>query len=460
MKRMNVLALAGLASAFALSAQADAAPPWSLQSALGEASALRLSGTFRARYESLDGQFRPNRGNHDQAWSLRSTLLAEYRAPWFRLSAEANDSRVYGDDADSTVSTNEVNALELVQAHIGSTLGALPLVDGSLAVKAGRWTLDLGSRRLVARNDFRNTTNAFTGLHLDWKDAGQRRVQLFWSLPIRRLPDGSGALRDNDLQTDEEDLNLVFWGGQIESPVPVLAAQLSVYGLVLDEDDAAGRTSRNRSLTTTGGRLFRAPTRGHWDYEVEGAYQFGTAANTAAATSPVVDVSAFFAHALAGYTFAQAWQPRLGIAYDHASGDDPASGSNNRFDTLFGARRWEYGPTGIYGPIGRSNLSSVDTRIEVRPTARWEALLGYRANWLDAATDSFSSTGVRDATGASGSFAGHQIESRLRYWLVPARVRLEAGGALFINGRFLDDAPNASGHGNPLYGYTLINTTF
>jgi len=84
----------------------------------------------------------------------------------------------------------------------------------------------------------------------------------------------------------------------------------------------------------------------------------------------------------------------------------------------------------------------------------------YRAAWLDSATDSFSSTGVRDPAGQSGKFAGHQVEGRARYWIVPRILRMDTGAAWLINGRFLRDAPNANGYGNPVYGYFDLTATF
>jgi hypothetical protein len=84
----------------------------------------------------------------------------------------------------------------------------------------------------------------------------------------------------------------------------------------------------------------------------------------------------------------------------------------------------------------------------------------YRAAWLDSATDSLANTGVKDASGRSGTFAGQQIEGRVRTWIVPKLLRLDTGAALLINGRFLKDAPNANGNGIPIYGYADITATF
>ena len=55
--------------------------------------------------------------------------------------------------------------------------------------------------------------------------------------------------------------------------------------------------------------------------------------------------------------------------------------------------------------------------------------------------------------------AGHQIEARARYWIVPKATRLEFGFAKLLNGEFLDNAPNATG-AEPLFGYVEVTQTF
>jgi len=83
-----------------------------------------------------------------------------------------------------------------------------------------------------------------------------------------------------------------------------------------------------------------------------------------------------------------------------------------------------------------------------------------RALWLAEATDSFAKTGVRDRRGLSGRYAGAQIEGRVRYWLIPKRLRVEAGAAYLAKGRFLATAPNAPETGDTKYGYLDIATEF
>jgi hypothetical protein len=75
-------------------------------------------------------------------------------------------------------------------------------------------------------------------------------------------------------------------------------------------------------------------------------------------------------HAWAGYTFNTAWLPRVSFQYDQASGDSANPATFTRFDTLFGARRWEFGPTSLYGAVQRSNLISPGVRLHVALTRR------------------------------------------------------------------------------------------
>jgi hypothetical protein len=81
-------------------------------------------------------------------------------------------------------------------------------------------------------------------------------------------------------------------------------------------------------------------------------------------------------------------------------------------------------------------------RIEIQPSHRTEAMATIHPMWLAARKDAFSSTGVRDAMGRSGSFAGTQVDARLRHELLEW-LRLEADVVVFVKGRFPRKAPNA-----------------
>lgn len=99
-------------------------------------------------------------------------------------------------------------------------------------------------------------------------------------------------------------------------------------------------------------------------------------------------------------------------------------------------------------------------RLEAAPSRRWDFMAHYSALWLASATDSFSTTGVRDATGRSGDFAGHQFDGRARYWIVPQSLRLEGNMAWLGRGRFLERAPNVPRGGDTLYGSMAVIAQF
>jgi hypothetical protein len=153
--------------------------------------------------------------------------------------------------------------------------------------------------------------------------------------------------------------------------------------------------------------------------------------------------------------------PRLEVSYDYASGDDdPNDNENNRYDTLYGARRFDYGPTGIYGAFARSNISSPGLRAEAKPLRTMTGMVGYRAVWLASDRDQYTAARLQDRSGNSGSFVGHQLEAQVQYQVVPGNLVLELGGARLFHGRFLEDAPNAPGEGDSTYIYVSAMTTF
>lgn len=435
------------------------AEPFSLQQALGDPEGLTINASVRARYEVLDGQFRPGLDENDDLVTFRSTLFAEYDTGPIRIGAELIDARAYAADAGSSVGTGEVNALELVQAYVGIDLDEDDGDGSSASVDLGRFTMNLGSRRLVGRNNFRNTTNAFTGARFEATDTRGAYYTAFFTLPHSRLPSDKASILDNDVEWDQETTDLTFWGGFTNQPNIFGGVGAEFYFFALDETDSPTRATRDRQIYSPGLRIYREPAENRLDFEVETLYQFGSISASSTASAPERDVSAHFVHADLGWTFPGAWRPHLVVEYDLASGDD-GQGSYNRFDSLYGPRRFDWGPTGIYGPLGRNNISSPGVRLEVRPSSRWDGFVGYRAAWLESSSDSFASTGVRDPAGNSGSFAGHQVEARARYWIVPRFLRLDFGGAVLFPGEFLKNAPNASGNGTTTYGYVDVTATF
>lgn len=59
-----------------------------------------------------------------------------------------------------------------------------------------------------------------------------------------------------------------------------------------------------------------------------------------------------------------------------------------------------------------------------------------------------TAAGVRDASGASGTELGQQLEFRVRWDLVPGNVRLDTGLTHLFVGEFQRTAPNSTREGD------------
>lgn len=422
-------AIGALCSAAPAAAQGTGKDGWS------------LSGTSRVRYEAIDGQTRTGFNEADDLVNLRTTLHAQYDGGPVRLVAELWDSRVYGDERGTPVTTGEVNTLELVQAFAEVKTSGLIGSGSTTTIAAGRFVMNLGSRRLVAADDYRNTTNGYTGLRADLAWRGGWNTTLIYTLPQQRRPDNLERLRRNAVAFDHEGFDLVLWGGLISRARTIGPATIETSFFHLGERDEPGRPTRDRSLNTASFRVIRDPALGLVDGELEAIVQRGHVSTNLTTNAARQAVRAWFVHADVGYTFSDPWKTRLAVEYDHASGDKPG-GSYGRFDTLFGMRRADLAPAGLYNAIMRSNIVSPGLRVESVRGKRTDMMAALRPMWLAARADTFASTGVRDLSGRAGRFAGTQFDGRVRHLLAPW-LRLELDAVLLVKGRFLREAPNA-----------------
>jgi len=420
---------------------------------------LQLSGTSRIRYEVIDGQPRTGFNASDDLLNLRTTLAADYRKGGLRLFAELWDSRVYAEDAGTPVTTGEVNTLEPVQAFVSYEAPDAFGRGTRLAVQAGRFLTNVGSRRLVAADDYRNTTSGYSGVRVDATLSKTLSTTLIYTMPQVRLPDGRADIVKNRVKLDRESFDLVLWGGLVTQRLMSDGTKLDVTYFHLGERDRADLATRDRSLDTYGGRLYRDPAPGKADFELEGYAQTGTVSASLAPGAAQLSVAAWFAHAKAGYSLTGPWAPHVSLELDYASGDRPG-GKYGRFDSLFGQRRGDFSPAGLVSAIQRTNFVSPAIRGEVTPSKRLDALATYRPMWLASRTDAFATTGARDASGRAGNFAGHQFDARVRYWLIPKRLRLEWDGTYIAKGRFLESAPNVTARGDMLYNSFNATVSF
>jgi hypothetical protein len=400
-----------------------------LHHALRLPSWLDLAVDQRTRFELMTGPFRPEEPDTQSQFHLRTRLRIGVDGPGpLRFLAELQDARIY-DDAPGDFTLLSIDTLDVLQLLVSARTHDLLGTGLRADVHVGRLTMDFGSRRLVARNRFRNITNCFDGIHLQLGDGEAWRVRAFLTRPVAL----EAGYFDNDSSAKRR-----FWGVAYEDArIGWLNLDASYFGL------------RNRELDlefhTLGVRGHRKAQPRRLDYELELIGQFGDFRGR--------DHSAFATHAELGYTLDLPWSPRLVGQFDYASGTaNPDGGESHTFVFLFGARRFDLVATGIYGPFRRSNILSPGVRLIVTPHPELKAELKVRYWELARARDNFVGTGLQDPTGQSGRNLGTDIELRVR-WRPTPWLALDAGYSHWFKGTYLDRVPGTSSTQDSDYFY-------
>ena len=413
-----------------------------------------FGGTQRTRYETLDPQFRAGFSNSDQAVALQTTLAFNWRRDSWLVGGEIMDSRSYANDSGSFANGTTTNALEPLQAYVAWKHDASTF-------RIGRVTQDLGKRRLVARNRYRNTVNNFTGIDWSWTGAEGRAARAFYWVPMRFLPSDQESVLDNEFELDKG-----VRGGSLTGffyQFPTFAKQHRLESYVFDaESESRNDPTQAFDLLTVGARAYRTPQASQWNYEVEAVLQDGESGGTVGGIARSdLDHQASFLHFEIWYQFDAPGSPNLMFQYDRATGDeDPTDLKIDRFNTLFGARRFDFGPTGIYGIAARSNIDSPGVRLTFKPGPKWQAMLSYRALRLEAARDGWVGSGWRDTTAAAGDSIGNHLEGSFTWAAIPDRLSFETGFGHLWAGRFAEQTAGAAFRGDPQYYYVALTTTF
>ena len=418
---------------------------------------LDLSAYQRARLEAVSGDIRPG-GTEQSALMLRTVVAARLGDGPVKLNTELWDVRAYAIAPGTRLNTNDVNALEPVVANISADLAGLAGQlgpGGRASLTIGRMIANVGSRRVVAAEDYRNTISASTGVRLDLANR-QWAATLIWLMPDQRLPNDAARLRRNAVVLDRENADLVIWGGDLLRHLPGLDVEASLFHLA--EHDQPSLASRDRQLTTASLRLLTPRHAGGWDGEVEAAWQWGAASRTTSPAAARLPVAAWFIHADLGHSWAGPWQPRLSFVADMVSGDRPGD-TIRRFDPLFGIRQPDYAPGSLYAYIGRTNVMFAGIKGEVA-NSRSDANLSLKPMWAQSRTDQFSQSGARDPSGRSGRFAGWEVSSRVRHWLIPKRLRMEADAVLMARRGLLRNAPGLPAGDHVAYGSISLQANF
>ena len=292
------------------------------------------------------------------------------RADFDRIAfaAELQDARAYLDDDGTPLSASFVNVAEPLQMFTEFSLDGVFGAPSDAALQLGRFTLDIGGRRFVERNGFRNTINAYDGAHFRWAGANGAKANVFYVSPLRKEPADRAAWGDNEAVLDETQGYRRFWGAYYAFAPFANGVHTEIFAYGLNEKDRPNRPTPNRDYVSPGARVYKKPATGAFDFEIEGAWRTGERRATSdPADVTDLDVNAVMLHAEAGYTFNHPWNVRLVLEYDLATGDDdPNDDKFDQYERLFGTRRADLGNTSINGALTRQNASVGGGRMEFK----------------------------------------------------------------------------------------------
>lgn len=415
---------------------------------------LELRGVQRTRVEALDPQFRSGLSSSDQVLALQTSIVLDWRRAAWHVGGEIMDARSLGNDEGSLVNVTTTNTLEPVQAFVGWQ-------HNSSTFRLGRVAQDLGKRRLLGRNRYRNSINTFTGIDWSWTGRDGRAARAFYWVPMRIQPNDVDSLLDNRRELDRGLRGATISGVFYELPRFANGDRLETYFFDAEAESRADPAIAF-DLVTVGTRAYRDAEAGAWNYEIEAVLQRGDSGGVVSGvTRSNLDHRASFVHLEIGYQFDTRGAPNLMLQYDRATGDeDPTDASVDRFNTLYGPRRFDFGPTGIYGIANRSNIDSPGVRLAWRPAPRWQTMFAYRSLRLQESRDAWIGFGWRDTSGAAGSSIGRHLEGSFTFDAIPGRLSFETGFAHLWAGRFAEQTAGAAFRGDPQYFYATLTTTF
>lgn len=377
----------------------------------------------RTRYEFRSNDIRRNELRLDQPFLLRSRAyvgIREILDP-LRGAVEFQDSRRY--NGNFPHDDRDFNDYELIQAY-GELYfkGALGEDDRKqqrpLRVRVGRMAYEAVDRRLIGRNEWRNTTNTFEGFRINLgQEANDWEVDMWAYQPVKRLI----------TEFDERIENQWFYGaiGHWRKWSDFITIQPYYMGLVQD----GSKTGQiDRHIHSPALRAYGKIGDTGLDYDFNLLYQFGRQGGEEhRAHAYITEV---------GYTIKHAWKPRISAFYGYATGDrNPNDNVNNRFERFFGfSRPWSADDYIIF-----ENIKAPKIKVEFQPLKDLRIDGGYNFFWLASDTDRFNNlfggSSNRDPSGNSGDFLGHAFDIRARYKL-GKHIDTTVGYSHFTTGEF------------------------
>lgn len=353
----------------------------------------------------------------------------------FRFAVEFQDSRAYNSIYE--YQGQEINQTDLISAYgelfFKDAFGKDDLGnDRPLTLRAGRFHFELLDRRLIAENEFRNTTNTFDGFRVKiGKKDNDWDIDSFLMRPVIRYP----------YQFDRPDWQNWIYGSVFSIRRWSEFATIQPYFLGRkqygDPLNVSNALKFHRDTYAPGLRVYGVIN--DFDYDFDINKQFGEtgefrdlgARRNAIQTTVQHDAIAYAFEA--GYTFSEhPWKPRISANYAYGTGNkSPYDSANQTFDIFYGFNQ----PFSRNDYIAWNNVKAPKARLEFSPLKDLRIDTAFSAYWLASAAAAWDRANLFAPLGNRGTFIGTEYDLRIRYKLNQF-INLTASYARFWPGSF------------------------
>lgn len=324
----------------------------------------------------------------------------------------------------------DIDTLALQQGFIDLRV-PLDEAGSSFVIRPGRQMYLFGAQRLVSPLGWSNTLRTWDGV-TGILEVGGWRIDGFASyfVPVRKY------------DYNKPDRDIVFYGAYATGPVSDVGLRTDFYFIGLNNKMARtyNGTTGPEDRYTLGARAFGTVPDTNFDYNAEGAYQFGRVGSG--------NVNAYMFGGQFGYTFAGAWSsPRLFAGVEMGSGDKSPGGNVQTFNQLFPlGHAW----LGYADLVARQNIIAPNLGVTIKPvkklTVGLNALYFLRASTADAmynvgggVTRAAFPPAAPGQTGFSGAgTVGQEIDLTFTYQF-DRHTTAELGYSHFFPGDFVQE---------------------
>ncbi|MBL8815097.1 MAG: alginate export family protein [Planctomyces sp.] len=339
-----------------------------------KAGSLTYSAGAELRYRHMNekNRLRPGGPGHSsyELWRMTPYVQASYK-DLVGGYIQAIDASMFGLDAPYLPTPIDINRADLLQYYAELNVGDVG--DGNLKYRYGRQFLQYGGQRLLSSLAWANTFRNFEGHKLIYT-SDEWTIDAFAMQSVNAAAGNTPRPYSFDRADSSRWISGVYstWNGLENN-------SLDLYYLWFDESESSAAL-HDGNRHTLGARLTgKLPVKegktlvGTWNWDIEGAWQFG---EDSFGTAEYRDVQAGMFGALGGYTFEDViWKPGLGGIFYWGSGDnDPTTGDINTFYTLYplGHAYW-----GQIDNFSGQNLLDYGVQASIKPHEK----LGIVSQW-------------------------------------------------------------------------------